>query len=178
MPVENERKFVLKPPFDELEDKVSQLSSNSFLIEQGYLHKGKKFIVRVRSSTCQKDKTCWYEMCVKRNVNGNCIEIETEIEEFDFSQLWMVADSKLKKVRYIVDEWEIDFFKQHGKNYFAQAEIELPPHIMYPRHIPEIISENTLYQVLKGDNRFASKHLCDVHYTNKMLHMLLEKQDD
>jgi hypothetical protein len=41
-------------------------------------------------------------------VNGNCIEIETEIEEFDFSQLWMVADSKLKKVRYIVDEWEID----------------------------------------------------------------------
>jgi CYTH domain-containing protein len=175
MPIENERKFVLKPPFNELENQLASIATNSFLIEQAYLHKGKKFIVRVRSSTCLKDHISWYEMCVKRSVNRECVEIETEIEESDYARLWSVADGKLVKKRYIIEGWEVDFFKdKHHNNYFAQAEIELPPGIAYPERIPSIIEENLLYRVMKGDNRFASKKLCDIYYTNKILHMLLE----
>lgn len=175
MPIENERKFVLKPPFSELEKQLTNLATNSFAIEQAYLHKGKKFIVRIRATTCNKDKNTWYEMCVKRSVNGECVEIETEIEEQDYARLWSVAKSKLRKKRLVVEGWEIDFFKDsRNNNYFVQAEIELPRDKQYPDRIPEIIKDNLLYQVKKGDDRFASKKLCDVHYTNKMLHMLLE----
>lgn len=175
MPIENERKFVLKPPFAELERRLSELSSNSFKIEQAYLHKGKKFIVRIRASTCMKDGSTWYEMCVKRSVEGECVEIETEIDEPDYARLWSVAKSKLRKVRYVVEGWEIDFFKNsHNDNYFVQAEIELPRGQDYPETVPSVIEDNLLYRVTKGDDRFASKKLCDVHYTNKILHMLLE----
>ena len=115
-------------------------------------------------------------MAVKRSVNRECIEIETKIEKEDYDRLWSVADGKLKKIRYMVDDWEIDFFKdKNGENYFVQAEIELPADINYPDKIPSIIEDNLLYRVLKGDDRFANKKLCDVHYTNKMLHMLLER---
>lgn len=175
MPIENERKFVLKPPFGDLERQLSEIASDSCTIEQAYLHKGKKIIVRVRSSTCNASHSSRYEMCVKRSVQGECVEIETEIEEEDYTRLWSVASGKLKKVRYIVEEWEVDFFKDaHGQNYFVQAEIELPRGVEYPDRIPTIIEDNLLYRVLKGDDRFASKKLCDVHYTNKILHMLLE----
>lgn len=139
-------------------------------IEQAYLHKGKKFIVRIRSTNGS-----FYEMCVKRSVNGECVEIETEIDAEDYARLWSVAKNKLKKVRHVVGGWEIDFFKDgHGNNYFVQAEIELPPGQHYPDKVPPLIENNLLYRVNKGDDRFASKKLCDVHYSNKILHMLLE----
>jgi CYTH domain-containing protein len=177
MPIENERKFVLKPPFSELEQLMACKASSCFLMEQAYVHKEKKLVVRIRATTDTKNENSWYEMTVKRTVKGECVEIETEIDETDYYRLWQVSNGNLKKMRYIVEGWEIDFFKdKNNNNYFAQAEIELPPDIDYPEKIPNIINEHMLYQVMKGDDRFASKKLCDINYTNRILNMLLERK--
>lgn len=173
MPIENERKIVLSPPFDNLEKKVSKLANKILFIEQGYVHIGKKLSVRVRSIV---NNNCKYQMTVKRTVKGQTIEIETEICKSDFNDLWSVAIAKLEKTRYIIDDWEVDFLKINNTVYFAQAEIELPPNIDYPDKIPKIIQDNTLYNVKKGDNRFSNKKLGNIFYSNKILKLLLEKK--
>lgn len=198
MPIENERKFVLKPPFDVLENKISESAEKIIVIQQGYLHISKKLTVRIRSKEFKKNtsrefnyqyKNMFYYMTVKRTISGKTIEIENEISYEDFHTLWYVAKNKLNKIRYMINDWEIDFFKDdtlmpisngrgihHNQTYFAQAEIELPLNVDYPDKILDIIGNDILYGVKKGDNRFSNTRLSDVRYSTKMLKLLLEKK--
>ena len=171
IPIEHERKFVLSPPFSILEKKVSKAADKVLFINQGYIYIDKKLSVRIRSINDSK-----YQMTVKRTVKGQTIEIETDICFSDFSSLWGVAIVKLEKIRYLIDDWEIDFFKNNNENYFAQAEIELPPDVDYPDKILKIIEKDILYSVKKGDNRFSNKKIGNVNYSNKILKLLLEKK--
>jgi len=100
------------------------------------------------------------------------IEVETPMDKRDFDDLWDVSVNRVTKRRHVIrleDTWEIDFFLYDEKTYFALAEVELPENQLYPELIPDIISNNLLYQVpIEEQDRFSTKQLACVGYAKKL----------
>lgn len=166
MPVENEKKFVLK--FNEdCESNIAHAAERAIDIEQRYLGNDKGLSVRVRKSTINGDSS--YRMTVKQNVAGETIEIETIISRDDFGKLWSVASRGVEKRRYIYLGWEIDFFKYKNSNYFSVAEIEMPPGKKAPDSIPALIDQHIIYNVKQGDSGFSNKLLGDIKHAQDLL---------
>ena len=161
MPTENEKKYVLE--MDERYFQENALRETTIL--QGYLFSSKGLSLR-----CRKFKNNKYYLTLKSTVNGRVVEIENQIEERDFNDLWTQCMNKLEKIRYIMADgqrqvWEIDFFKDHNKqNYFCLAEIEMPEGQQEPVHIPRFIRDHLIFEVPLTDCRFASKLLADIRY--------------
>lgn len=106
---------------------------------------------------------------MKRDVEGQTIEIETPISQEDFDSLWSVTSGKVVKNRYVYQGWEIDFFKDGKNNYFAIAEMELPAWQEAPSSIPDLLKPYIIYTVPPGDGRFSNKRLGDIPYAEKLL---------
>lgn len=124
--------------------------------------------VRIRSSENEGDVA--YRMTVKKNVEGQVIEIECLITEDDFTKLWSTGHNKVRKTRYLYQGWEIDFFKRStGCNYLAIAEIEMLPWQKAPNEIPELVSNYIIYIVPQNDGRFSNKKLGNVKYATQLL---------
>lgn len=66
---------------------------------------------------------------------------------------------KLEKIRYKIDQCEIDYFYNNGKVYFAMAEIELPENQEEPTAIPDFIKKHVIHNVAKHDIRFCNANL-------------------
>lgn len=171
MPTENELKYVLNL---DTEEKFQNLAESKVLILQGYL-----FFSKGTSLRCRKVKNKHY-LTLKSTVNGRVVEIESQIDERDFNDLWTQCMNKLEKIRYIVPDkqnqiWEIDFFKDHnGINYFALAEFEMPEGQLAPGFMPRFIRENLLFEVPLTDCRFASKLLADIRYASDLYKLVKE----
>ena len=102
----------------------------------------------------------------KRPVNGQVVEIETEISREDFDRLASQCVETLRKVRYSWTDgpfhWDVDFFKtDDGGTYFAQAEVEMPEDHDVPPPLPPSLAPHLLATVPAGDPRFASKKLAN-----------------
>ena len=174
MPVENERKYVLW--FDDSIGKLNELKHDFHydLIEQGYLTEND----RLRKKTSHEGKVS-YVFTFKKKVNGRLIEIEQNISEFDFEQLWTVTRNKIFKTRikmqYESGLWELDFFHipdTYGKeHYLTMAEIELPDGVMLPSSVPEIVDQNLIYLVEPTDHRFINSNMV---YPNKIKRIVKE----
>lgn len=173
MPIENERKYVLNLQTSENDVKI--VSDCIEHIEQSYLVSGKKQSLRIRKSIVGKNII--YKMTFKQTVAKKTVEVETLISQKDYDMLYETSTSRLKKTRYRVGEWEIDFFKFKGEVYFVQAEIEMPEDKKKPDKIIEIVSKNLLYAVKRSDCRFSSRKLSDPKYSKKLLETInLERQ--
>jgi CYTH domain-containing protein len=176
MPTENEIKFILE--FKDTEERYQKLAESKTWILQGYLFSNKGTSLRLRK---MKNK---YYLTLKSNVNGRVVEIENQIDERDFNDLWPQCMNKLEKVRYVVRDkqnqsWEIDFFKDHnGVNYFALAELEMPEGQLAPALVPRFIKENLLFEVPLTDCRFASKLLADVRYANDLYKIIKDSSHE
>lgn len=145
---------------------MSKLSDNRIQIRQGYLQRKEGLTVRIRLSRFDDIEKC--VLTVKQRINGHVVEIEKKITRRDFDLLSRKADGWLTKVRYEIDGWEVDFFK-NGGTYFVMAEIELPEGKECPDHIPSFISENLIFEVPRKDCRFSGKKLGDTEYAKKLL---------
>ncbi len=174
MPTENEKKYVLNL---ETEEKFQKLSESKVLILQGYLFSSKGTSLRLRKMKAK------HYLTLKSTVNGRVVEIENQIDERDFSDLWTQCMNKLEKIRYIVPDkqgqvWEVDFFKDHnGINYFALAEFEMPEGQLGPLFMPRFIRENLLFEVPLTDCRFASKLLADIRYASDLYKLIKESNN-
>jgi len=171
MPIENERKFTLLES-DSVESVIKDAAERCIHIEQKYLVAEKGFSVRVRHLEEQGENS--YRLTVKKDVNEQTIEIETPISLEDFEPLWFVASGKVVKNRYIYQGWEVDFFKDEGENYFAIAEIEMPPNQKAPDTIPELLKSYIIYTVPFGDGRFSNKRLGDIGHAKKLMREVKE----
>lgn len=175
MPTENEKKYVLSL---DTEDKFCKLSENKVIILQGYLFSSKGTSLRLRK---MKNK---HYLTLKSSVNGRVVEIENQIDERDFNDLWTQCMNKLEKIRYMVSDkfdnvWEVDFFKDHnGTNYFALAEFEMPEGQLSPTYIPKFIRDNLLFEVPLTDCRFASKLLADIRYASDLYRVLRDSTNE
>src|SRR5581483_11864739 len=123
-------------------------------------------------------------LTLKSNVNNRVVEIENQIEERDFNDLWTQCMNKLEKIRYVITDkcgqkWEIDFFKDHnGSNYFCLAELEMPEGQKTPLFVPKFIRENLIFEVPLTDCRFASKLLADIRYSNDLYKLFKESTNE
>ena len=187
MPTENERKYALDK---DCEKKIALLNGKVERLNQGYLMLSKGQCVRVRSKepliaaevhpierlyrgtflyVSDPDGKVKREFYYKQKTNSRLIEIEQEIDERDFDDLWQGCLTKCVKERHTIDfggiVWEIDFFKDSkGETYFALAEIEMPEGQSEPEFVPKPISDNLLHFVSESDDRFSSKKLtCEIH---------------
>ncbi len=151
--------------WEESEKSIASQAEKFIKIEQKYLAIDKGFSVRIRSSNNEN-----YCLTVKKNCDGQCVEIETPINEEDFKKLWPTGSNKVTKTRYIYQGWEIDFFKTStGTNYFAVAEIELFSWQKAPNFIPQLITNHLIFTVPIGDGRFSNKKLGNIKYASQLL---------
>ena len=170
MPTENERKWVLTI---ESERKIKRRPDCVIHIRQGYLILSKGMSLRVREE--QQNGKTRYKFCYKQKVNGRVIEIEKKIDKRDFDDLWKIALNKLDKIRYVIGEWEVDYFYDHDNIYFAMAEIEMPEGETEPKKIPKFINDNLLYAVPVGDDNYSSKRISCVKHAKKIYLELANK---
>lgn len=169
MPIENERKFVL---FDEDGDLETQLASAPvarFVLRQAYLDASG---VRIRA--IEKGGIVRHVFTYKRPVNGQMVEIETDILPIDFERLWTLRRETLSKVRYSWNEgpfhWDVDFFKtDDGMTYFALAEVEMPEDETVPPPPPDRLKRYVFGLVPPGDPRFTSKRLADRNHAERLM---------
>lgn len=164
----------------ECESAARELSSDQFLISQGYLSSKNKNTIRIRKSIRKSDNSDSYFFTFKVNTAGRCIEVETEIDQRDFDDLWLLAKKKLTKIRYIVEHgnniWELDFLKNHkNQTYLAIAEVELPEDQLEPDIVLDLVKINNLFKVPLNDNRFSNKMLSNIKYAKKLLNEILRK---
>lgn len=177
MPTENERKWVISRTCESI---VNELSVEQYNISQGYLIATRGITVRVRKLSRRSTGHNSYFFTLKVNTGGRCIEVENDLDERDFNDLWNIALNKLEKIRYIVRHgraaWELDFFKDYrGETYIAVAEIELPEGQLEPESVPEIVKKNMLYKVGLTDQRFSNKLLGDARYASELLNEIAKK---
>ncbi len=168
MPTENELKYVIAL---DTEAKFAEIA-RPLHIWQGYPSAVRGMTVRVRRVK-DGDKDV-YVFTYKNNNGKRVIEIEQEIDQRDYTDLWDQSLVRMEKVRYKYAApykgWEVDFFKDHGdETYFAMAECEMPEGQKEPDKVPKLIRNNLLFAVPASDERFSSKLIADPRYAKKLL---------
>ncbi len=175
MPIENERKFVLKNDSG-LEVRLAQAPGvTRSLLVQAYLD-----APGLRLRAREADGELQHIFSFKRLVDDQVVEIETEIEATDFRRLWKLRRETLQKVRYSWPDgrchWDVDFFKTTGgRTYFAMAEVEMPEHQKVPPPLPASIAPYVIEQVAHQDPRFTSKRLADAAHAGRILAEIEQK---
>ena len=175
MPIENERKFVLEDD-GTLETRLAQAPGvTRNLLRQAYLD-----VSGLRIRAVEADGTKRHVFTYKRDVDGQVVEIETDISAADFDRLWSQRRETLQKLRYSWTDgrfhWDVDFFKtDEGRTYFAQAEVEMPEQDKEPPPLPPLLAGHVLAMAPAGDPRFASKRLADRAHAEKLLADIREK---
>ena len=168
MPIENERKFVLNEDGLEAELAADSAVTRSFL-RQAYLD-----VSGMRIRSVEEGGTVRHVFTYKRPVDGQIVEIETEISAVDFERLWSQRRETLQKARYSWSDgpfhWDVDFFKtDDNRTYFTQAEVEMPEEQVDPPPLPPSLADHLLAAAPAGDPRFASKRLADQAHAEKLL---------
>ena len=162
MPIENERKFVLRDPDGGLERALASACPpwRHYGIRQAYLD-----APGLRIRRFEDVDGVQHIFSFKRPVGAEMVEIETDISAADFQRLWTLRREALEKERYHLAAghcgWDVDFFKRGGGTYFALAEVEMPEGRVEPPPAPAILAPYIVMLVPRGDERFASKKLAD-----------------
>jgi CYTH domain-containing protein len=178
MPIENERKYVLLPKSD-----IGYMTDLELLgtttvdkIYQAYLPGNARIrkIVNKYAYGYLDPETQEYvpadsvmKFTYKLATHGGLVEIETDLSQSDFDNLFPIAQRKIVKTRITVPEgdlnWEVDFFHDEYNNnlYLIMAEVELPEGVDAPSTIPSFITDHLLYAVERNDRRFDNANLSD-----------------
>ena len=168
MPIENERKFVLDDD-GTLERTLAGTSGvTSSFLRQAYLDASG---LRIRS--IESNGSVRHIFSFKRPVDDQMVEIETDIAAIDFERLWTLRRETLQKARYSWRDgrfhWDVDFFKDGDRTYFALAEVEMPETDTVPPAPPPILAPHVLLLAPRGDPRFTSKRLADKAHAERLL---------
>lgn len=169
MPIENERKFVL----DERGDLEPELAKTAGVTRR-VLHQAYLDTSGLRIRAIEEPDATRHVFTYKRMVDGQMVEIETDISQIDFERLWKLRRESLRKVRYAWNDgrfhWDTDFFKtEDGRTYFALAEVEMPEDEAEPPAVPDRLSPHLLGLVPFGDPRFTSKRLAGREHAEELL---------
>lgn len=166
--VENEVKFVLRH-----EDAFRELMARQFglhVISQGYLNENAR--LRKEQAPGNRIGGLQHVFTYKQRLsNGENFEINADITEHDFNEVWPLTDHRLEKDRASVVvnriRWDIDFYRW-SQPYFVLAESEMPSGMVRPDHILPVISERIVYEVPRDDSRFTARRLSDEDHVMRL----------
>ena len=175
MPTENEIKYLLHN-HPAVEAEIIQASKTYYDIDQGYLANGDGWNCRIRKMDEGKSSGPRYFYTYKNYANGRLIEIETEIDDRDYYDLFTSCKEVLQKRRFIIPfyglTWEIDFYTDRTKNkevYCILAEVELPEGTKLPHGIPTVIQKNLIQNNPVDPQVFGARKLADPKYASKQI---------
>lgn len=160
MPTENELKYVLDLKV------ADHLVGHPVRIQQGYIYADDTWNLRLRRSAGNR-----FQMTFKYRVGSRLVEIENDITERDFRDLWSQTTNRLVKDRYSYHGvagtiWDVDLFRDSEESvYFALAEHEMPEGQLEPQSIPMVIGKHMLYAVPPSEyTDYSSTKLGDIMY--------------
>lgn len=159
MPIENERKYVLKDA-QKLYTALKAEGQVPVQIYQGYVNEN----TRVRK-IIHAPNYIWM-FSAKFPVQDEMVEIEKIISEDDFNKLWSISQPRLRKERFAYHigdiTWDIDFYIDGGTIYFGLAECEMPVNFEKPKEYFEKISQYVIYEVPKSEqSKYSAYRLAD-----------------
>lgn len=164
--IENELKFVLGVDRAALEAELSSLVPVERLTA-GYLNPE----TRIRREESGPEARCVFTF-KRRLPDGRNIEIAKEIGPEIFGMLWPDTGDRLCKRRCSFADgpvkWDVDFFGEEGRTYFAMAEVEMPADMEVPPRILPVLEGRIAFAVPRDDARFASRLLADESYARKL----------
>ncbi|MBR2815593.1 MAG: hypothetical protein IKE60_13145 [Reyranella sp.] len=175
MPIENERKFVLKD-----DGKLEGLLATHPGVSRNFLRQAYLDAPGLRIRSIETDGKVEHVFTYKRTIDGQVVEIETGLSAADFDRLWTQRIESLQKVRYSWTEgvyhWDIDFFRRDdGSTYFAMAEVEMPEEMIDPPPPPSCLAGHLLGIAPAGDQRFTSKRIADQAHAERLMAAILSK---
>lgn len=195
MPVENERKYLLSLTPDHINELVHNYGGIQQRIRQAYVGEARIRGVQVRGGLCTEQ---YFFTWKKRRTDGSRMEIEMEISNEDFKELWEMADKVITKERIKIQgygvSWDIDFlFSGHeftqdrdfltdgddivDSHYLTIAEVEMPEGMDEPDAIPRFIRNHMLYLVPRyKDDLWVNTKLTDPKKVKKMLKNALKEE--
>lgn len=176
MPIENERKFVL----DDLSGKLEATLAARPGVERTFLNQAYLDASGLRIRSIGSAQGTRYIFSYKRMVDGQMVEIETDLSAIDFKRLWKLRAEALQKARYSWHDgpykWDVDFFKtDSGGTYFALAEVEMPEEQTEPPPPADILASHVLLLAPRDDSRFTSKRLADRMHAERLLKEIQSK---
>lgn len=176
MPIENERKYIIDLDCDKIEWLCEKYNGVLYNIKQAYINGGRIRLIQ-QHNHMPRFMFTWKI----RRPDMSMIEIETDIPERDFDELWNMAGIVILKQRVKIFDnivtWDIDFLKEYdinnedGKNhYLTIAEVEMPEGLNEPPKIPSFVKDNLLYLVPRDkDNIWTNKNLSNPDKVKQML---------
>lgn len=173
MPVENERKAVLKPadPAELLHSLKRQPNVQTVDITQGYISKS----ARIRHMVDHKTNEEQHLFTYKTRVAGNVVELEQSIPIHDYHKLFLIAKPVIYKTRCKFKEkdfqWDIDFFKntKSGQIYLTLAEVEMPEFCSEVPEIHSLVAHCFGKWIEASDKRFQNRNLGNKNKVSKLL---------
>ena len=195
MPIERELKYVLRPTTDvaaQLLRLHREKGWKRHLIEQAYIAPG----ARIRKRTCfpfgDQPGATGHTFTYKHDLpDFTVVEVESDIPEDDFDNMWSSADTRLVKVRFSKmkaekgEQWDIDVFllappettMMALEPYCILAECEMIKGHVLPTKLPGVVNRNLMHYVRPGDKAFASRQIADHEKTTRILKVLAEIAD-
>lgn len=152
MPVEHEYKYILN---DDVEPLIKALTKKYPVqhIHQVYCTKNNRFRAIAKVGK-KKVSAKWYHT-FKKKINGEVLEIESEIPSEDFQMIRNAENlGELYKIRYTIPQehgqWDIDFLltaplAEGGTRYFACCECEQPKNL--PVEVPKVLAKYIRWEV-------------------------------
>jgi len=173
VPVENERKAVLKPSDPELLLHTLKREPNVQTVDitQGYISKSARIRHMVDHKTGEEQHVFTY----KTRVAGSVVELEQSILIHDYHKLFLIAKPVIYKTRCKFKEgafqWDIDFFKntKSGVIYLALAEVEMPEFCSEVPEIHSLVADSFSRWVDSSDKRFQNRNLGNKNKVVKLL---------
>lgn len=174
MPIENERKYIIDLDCDKIEWLCEKYNGILYNVQQAYINSGRIRLIQ-QHNHMPRFMFTWKV----RRPDMSMIEIETDISEVDFDELWNMAETVIIKQRVkIIDNivtWDIDFLKDiDGNHYLTIAEVEMPTGLNEPLELPKFVEDNLLYLVPRDqDNIWTNRNLSNPFGVKQMLEKAL-----
>jgi hypothetical protein len=174
---ENEVRYVLHDPQAELEQFLMHDCADVHVIDiqQGYINED----TRVRRFIHRETGTVEHVFAFKKKLDGEPMEINLPISEFDYHRLMRTATISVNKTRcqYVDGDvtWDVDFMKRpDGTTYFVRAEAEMPVGWAKPDREPDFITEHLLHYAGRSKG-FGNRKLADEGYAARLLKECLKR---
>jgi hypothetical protein len=175
MPIEHEYKYILSDESEELMNRLEDKYPKQH-IHQIYVTKNNRFRAIVKT-TKKKTTAKWYHT-FKKKINGEVLEIESEISSDDFDIIRQSENlGELHKIRFTIPQehgqWDIDFLLTDtlingGVVYFSCCECEQPKELDV--FVPEILAKYIRYEVPhEHSGVFTNAKLVDQNYAKTVV---------
>jgi CYTH domain-containing protein len=173
MPIENERKLLLKTHSSgELLTNLGQEPRAVWSdIVQAYLNNG----CRIRHVVPHHLDDEKFVFTFKTKVRGATVEIERDLSVHDYQKLFLIGKPVIVKTRVSIHmsdlTWDIDFLRRpkSGEIYAVIAEAEMPEFVTGLPPIHPILEPHAVKWIDRDDKRFNNRNLANINKVKKLL---------